>query len=550
MCEICQEGRIKLRPVLVQVERKKLIFYVLNDLIFQEEECDDSSTQEFCSEGIEDSSKWTKTCSVPPFLQEEVLKEVLENTQDRFNEISDNENEEPNQNIQESKIIRMKLPVRFARKGNDSISTIEGADIFFAKQFFQHDLVRRGPSEDEVIIHTNKVENNGDEKNHHSIDIPFKLAKETDEPKIDMKVNFKFDVPSPSIRPTGVPYVYSDTANIRFASRPTPSGVDTLHTRFAKRPTPQTVTEPSSTTNKFDKFDKSKEISAGDSSDIDSLIDLIISDKDFNIELPLPTNIQPTETYNLLNPKIETLNNQVRNNQEPSSDPTPRFPFLEWQDNSSVFNTQGFKGDDLRNTNIDSRIQDNFSTISRSSEERYDNEPISASEGYVLDGQDVKIASRVPGDLKLTSTSEATGLHMNGSQSQNVLFDNFHRIQGSTSDITKNVKSANGHFDTNTQHSNGYKSFGLQGSLARSTENANNNDDRYSSNSQRYKNPNLFEPISDHKSVNSFSSGQPSLDILKFRRQNGTTESPFMVAESLENPKRKSSTNSLEETLL
>ena len=93
---------------------------------------------------------------MPHILREEVLKKVLENTQDQTNEISNNANDKLN--IQESKIIRMKLPVKISRQGNGFLSTIQGADIFFAKQFFQRDLVKQGRNKNEVLIHTNKIE--------------------------------------------------------------------------------------------------------------------------------------------------------------------------------------------------------------------------------------------------------------------------------------------------------------------------------------------------------------------------------------------------------
>jgi len=340
VCEICQEGRTKLRPVVVQ-----------------EEECDTSSIQEFCSEGVEDSSKWTKTCSVPSSLRDEVLQRVLENTRDEFNEIPDVENREQNDKIQESKIIRMKLPLQIHRQGTESSSAIEGADIFFAKQFFQNDLVRRGKGDNEVLVHTNQIESQN-KKTEGLVDVPFVIAKGTEIPNMPMKVNFKFDAPTSPPRPTGVPYVYSDTANIPFTKRPTPSDSERFNTRFGQRPTPQMVTEPSSTINNdraADTVKKTQEKFLPDNGDIDSIIDLI-SDTDFNLALPLPSNIQPSNTFNLLNPRVETLNNQNRNHEESPTVSNPRFPFLEWQDDGSGFPTQSLNSEDVRNLKIRERF--------------------------------------------------------------------------------------------------------------------------------------------------------------------------------------------------
>ena len=148
-----------------------------------------------------------------------MLQEVLENTRDEFNEIPDVRNQGQNNGIRESKIIRMKLPLQIQRQGTDSQSTIEGADIFFAKQFFQNDLVRRGKGDNEVLVHTNKIENKSDKKDDLE-NVPFVLRKEAETPRLPMKVNFQFDVPSSSPRPTGIPYVYSDNAG-SFTQRPT-----------------------------------------------------------------------------------------------------------------------------------------------------------------------------------------------------------------------------------------------------------------------------------------------------------------------------------------
>ena len=67
----------------------------------------------------------------------------------------------------------MKLPVKISRQGNGSLSTIQGADIFFAKQFFQRDFVKQGRNKNEVLIHTNKIENKSKDRNHPEISVPF-----------------------------------------------------------------------------------------------------------------------------------------------------------------------------------------------------------------------------------------------------------------------------------------------------------------------------------------------------------------------------------------
>ena len=37
----------------------------LAKVLFQEETCDGSTFQEFCTEGVETQSRWSKTCSFP-----------------------------------------------------------------------------------------------------------------------------------------------------------------------------------------------------------------------------------------------------------------------------------------------------------------------------------------------------------------------------------------------------------------------------------------------------------------------------------------------------
>ena len=108
-------------------------------------------------------------------------------------------------------------------------------------------------------------------------------------------------------------------------------------------------------------FKKPTENTTADSNNIDSILDLI-RDKGFTIALPLPIHIETTETKNF-NSKIETLNNLAGSDRESSNYPTPRFPFLSWQDNSSILNVPGFIDDNLRNTNIDSQFQDSFNTL-------------------------------------------------------------------------------------------------------------------------------------------------------------------------------------------
>jgi len=322
VCEICQEGRTKLRPVVIQ-----------------EEECDSSTTQEFCSEGIEDSSKWTKTCSVPRSLRDEVLKQVLENTRDEFNEIPDVKNSEQNDKIQESKIIRMKLPLQVHRQGTDSSSTIEGADIFFAKQFFQNDLVRKGKDDNEVVVHTNQNKNDND-KAEIDGDVAFEVSKVTETPKLDMKVNFNFDVPSSTMRPTGVPYVYSDITTRPFTRRPPQSHQEIFNTRFGSRPTPQ----PSRAGDNGRAGSTDKNVNENtDNNDIDSIIDLI-SDTDFNLALPLPSNVRPFKTNIILNQRGEDFHNEKGITKESSNDKNVQFPFLAWQDK------------DIRNLKIRERL--------------------------------------------------------------------------------------------------------------------------------------------------------------------------------------------------
>ena len=60
------------------VEKKKIIVKVMR--VFQEETCDGSTFQEFCTTGVETNSKWSKTCSFPKTIRAQVLAEVLENT--------------------------------------------------------------------------------------------------------------------------------------------------------------------------------------------------------------------------------------------------------------------------------------------------------------------------------------------------------------------------------------------------------------------------------------------------------------------------------------
>ena len=84
-----------------------------------------------------------------------------------------------------------------------------------------------------------------------------------------MKVNFNFDVPSSTLRPTGVPYVYSDITTRPFTRRPAQSHHENFNTRFGARPTPQMVREQStegnnervgSITKDFDGNSKNNEI--------------------------------------------------------------------------------------------------------------------------------------------------------------------------------------------------------------------------------------------------------------------------------------------------
>ena len=65
------------------VEKKKIIVKVMR--VFQEETCDGSTFQEFCTTGVETNSKWSKTCSFPKTIRAQVLAEVLENTKEEEN---------------------------------------------------------------------------------------------------------------------------------------------------------------------------------------------------------------------------------------------------------------------------------------------------------------------------------------------------------------------------------------------------------------------------------------------------------------------------------
>jgi len=491
VCEICQEGRTKLRPVLVQ-----------------EEECDNSSTQEFCSEGIEDSSKWTKRCSVPHILREEVLKKVLENTQDHTNEISDNANDKPN--IQESKIIRMKLPVKISRQGNGSLSTIQGADIFFAKQFFQRDLVKQGRNKNEVLIHTNKIENKSKERNHPAISVPFNFVKESDAEKFDMKVNFQFDVPSSTPRPTGVPYVYSDAANIHVTKRPTQSVPANFKTRFAKRPTPQTVTEPSITTNSERATAVVKKPT--ESPNIDSILDLIISDKDFNIALPLPSQARTTEKYNLLNPKIETLDKQTIGDEKSSSDYSQRFPFLGWQDQSAVFNTNRFQDNNRRINPGISRTKHNFNTFSNPS--TFDDKTLFSEEGYNLNTENGNIKNHNQGELRTLPKSEVTGFPRSEVPSSDL--SHFSRPHDFATTIRNN---APGSFDTK-----------ILGSVEGQINTATNFDGQILSTTQSFKGS-----LSDQKSNEIVSPEKSIFNEKEVKGINDNKDSSFQVIENFKN---------------
>eukprot|EP00092_Neocalanus_flemingeri_P008163 GFUD01008803.1.p1 GENE.GFUD01008803.1~~GFUD01008803.1.p1 ORF type:complete len:1002 (+),score=221.94 GFUD01008803.1:543-3548(+) len=492
VCEICLEGRTKLRPVLVQ-----------------EEDCDNFSTEEFCSEGIEESSKWSKTCSVPKFLRDEVLKRIFENTRDQFNEITDVKN----QDIRESKIIRLKIPINISRQGTDSISTIESEDVFFAKQFFQNDLVRRGNNENEVLIHTNKIENKSDNKDPHAINFPFNLAEESDQSESDMRINFQFDVPSPPPHPTGVPYVYSDSASIRFTKRPTPSHLHNFNTRFAKRPTPQTVTQPSSTTHS-DRF-----ASMFKNPTNKPATDFILTDKKIQNPFVLSNNRKP---------KLDILNGHPRNKGKSSTNPNPHFPFQEWQDHGSVFNTQAIISERLRNTNINSVIQKDFNRVSMTADEISDHDSLSTNNSYIHSSQMINIASVVQGDLETLSSSEKHDLNRHGIQA--VHLDNIHQIHGPSLGITKQVKYTNGQIDMSSLHSDFGKSHGLQESQI-----VNNKEDKNGSNSQRFQNSNVF----DQNIIFNVLSNKSALDIQQIQSQNAGPESKYV-----NNQNEKSITNS------
>ena len=56
-------------------------------VLSQEETCDGSTFQEFCTTGVETQSKWSKTCSFPKTIRAQVLSKVLENTKEEENMI-------------------------------------------------------------------------------------------------------------------------------------------------------------------------------------------------------------------------------------------------------------------------------------------------------------------------------------------------------------------------------------------------------------------------------------------------------------------------------
>ena len=51
----------------------------------QEETCDGSTFQEFCTTGVETNSKWSKTCSFPKTIRAQVLAQVFKNTREEEN---------------------------------------------------------------------------------------------------------------------------------------------------------------------------------------------------------------------------------------------------------------------------------------------------------------------------------------------------------------------------------------------------------------------------------------------------------------------------------
>merc|ERR1719233_1874362 len=104
------------------------------------------------------------------------------------------------------------------------------------------------------------------------------------------------------------------------------------------------VTEPNRALDNGRAGGKDKNIHENtENNDIDSIIDLI-SDTDFNLALPLPSNVRPSTTNIVLNPRDEKFNDHNGSKKESQINKNVQFPFLEWQDK------------DIRNLKIRERL--------------------------------------------------------------------------------------------------------------------------------------------------------------------------------------------------
>ena len=63
ICEPCEDGRTKLRPVIVREER-----------------CEGSEVREVCSEVTRRREEWTKRCLFPSDMKQDMMEEVLLHT--------------------------------------------------------------------------------------------------------------------------------------------------------------------------------------------------------------------------------------------------------------------------------------------------------------------------------------------------------------------------------------------------------------------------------------------------------------------------------------
>lgn len=175
ICEPCKHGRTKLRPALVK-----------------EEVCDQTRIEEICKDrqpAVGDA--WTKKCSVPPNIRNEVLKEVLLHTSSpKDNEIK----EEPKSYSKVPKSFKISSPTELiTAKGNTrekSVSRIRTRVNFHFTNNDEH-----------------KSENNEDSSTEF-------MEQRTSQ----VKNVINYTPPSRTLetdkrvrpRPTGVPYVYAD----------------------------------------------------------------------------------------------------------------------------------------------------------------------------------------------------------------------------------------------------------------------------------------------------------------------------------------------------